>query len=59
MLGVPTVVPCGDEYARRYGKCYSDDGVQADPAMHVDMEWAAKNFGATPVDHTYEKCLRR
>ena len=53
-LGFPTVVPCGDGDARRYGKCYSDDGDQADPAIRPDMEWAAKDFGAAPVDHTYQ-----
>jgi hypothetical protein len=45
-LGFPAVVPCGDVDARRYGKSYSGDGDQADPAIRPDMEWAANDFGA-------------
>jgi hypothetical protein len=56
-VGFPTVVPCGDVDAGRYGKSYSD-GDQADPAVCPDMEWAAKDFGAAPVDHTHQNRLR-
>ena len=50
-LGFPaTVVPCGDVDARGYGESYSDGD---HPAVCPDMYWAAKDFGAAPVDHTY------
>src|SRR6478735_6346807 len=56
-LGFPTVVPCGDVDPRRYRESDSDDGDQADPAIHPDMEWAAKDFSAAPVHHTYQSRL--
>lgn len=56
-LGFPTVVPCGDVDARRCGKTYGDDDDQADPAIRPGMKWAAKDFGAAPVDHTYQNRL--
>jgi hypothetical protein len=56
-FGFPTRVSCGDVDARRYRKSYSDDRDQADPAIRPDLDCAAKDFGAVPVDHTYQNRL--